>query len=98
MFPAYVNVTKLVFVPLLTVDGVDVNGYVGRNEYARRAVQTKVSYREVLIHSLLVLRAQFTQPALNFELKKGLDAMMFAFLPGGVALEIRIIPFLLQWH
>lgn len=88
MFPAYVNVTKLVFVPLLTVDGVDVNGL----KYARRAVQTKVSWREVLIHSLLVLRAQFTQPAFNFELKKGLDAMMFAFLPGGSLKKLAVIP------
>lgn len=62
---------------------MDVNGL----KNARRAVQTKVFYREILIHLLVVLGAQLTQPARLLSRrafhKKGLDPMMFAFLVGG---------------
>lgn len=77
-FPARANVTKLTGV------GVDVNGL----KNARRAVQTKVFYREILIHLLVVLGAQLTQPARLLSRrafhKKGLDPMMFAFSVEGV--------------
>lgn len=84
VFPARANVTKLVFVPLLTAVGVDVNGL----KNAMRAVQTKVFYREILTHLLVVLGAQLTEPARLLSRralhKKGLDPMMFAFMVGGV--------------
>lgn len=46
VFPARANVTKMLFVPLLTVVGVDVNG----SQNAGRAVQTHVFHREILSH------------------------------------------------
>lgn len=51
-------------------------------------MQTKVLYREILVHLLVVLGAQLTQPARLLSRralhKKGLDPRMFAFLVGGV--------------